>query len=344
MKKQFFTKGIRIFVFLIFILNYFESSGQDLHYSQFYNSPQNHNPALTGVFNGDHRVMISIRDQWRFVPVPWFTFSGAYDRQFYLKNNSKHFIGAGVNLNHDRQGDSKLNLTSLNFSGSYHRVLHPNHIVSGGLVLGFASRGFNTEFLTWDKQWSGDAFNAQLPSGELFENLERIYFFETGLGLNYRYQLSSRTNVDLGVSGLHMIPPTAAFYNTEDTKLPRRFTLTAVGNLKVTEQVDVQLNFMQQYQGEYEETILGGLGKLYLSQKKGNEIQIHAGLGYRTAGSLFPVIAVQYNNYYASISFDFDSSELNRILSSSRGGPEIHFRYIIANVKPLNTFKVCPIY
>ena len=53
--------------------------GQDLHYSQFYNSPQNINPALTGVFNVDHRYMVSMRDQWRFVPVPWFTMSGAYD-------------------------------------------------------------------------------------------------------------------------------------------------------------------------------------------------------------------------------------------------------------------------
>ena len=64
----------------------------------------------------------------------WFTLSGAYDRKFYVLKGDHHFIGAGASLNHDRQGDSKLNLTSLTVNGAYHRILAPEHIVSAGPV------------------------------------------------------------------------------------------------------------------------------------------------------------------------------------------------------------------
>jgi len=318
--------------------------GQDLHFSQFYNSPQNINPALTGVFNGDHRIMVSMRDQWRFVPVPWFTLSGAYDRKYYVLKGDHHFLGGGISLNHDRQGDSKLNLTSLNVNGAYHRILNAHNIISGGLALGFSSRGFNSTLLTWDKQWNGEVFNSNLPTGESFSNLERINFLETGLGINYRYQKNQRTYVDAGVSAIHLLKPNAAFYNQDVANLPRRITMSATGQIRVIQSLDIQLQVMQQFQGPYKETIFGGLGKIYLSEKRGKEIQLHAGIGYRTAQSLIPIMAIQFNNIYAGLSYDVDTNNFNDIVNSNKGGPEIHVRYIIANVKPMKEFKACPIY
>ena len=236
MKAQNLT---RILILGIFLISFLKINAQDLHYSQFYNSPQNINPALTGVFKGDHRFTISMRDQWRFVPVPWFTLSGSYDRQYYFPKNDKHFLGLGAFFNHDRQGDSKLNLSTLNLSGSYHRILTPNHIVSAGLTLGFSSRGFNSQTLTWDKQWDGDIFNGSLPSGESFSDLERINFLESGVGFNYRYQKDSRTNVDLGISSLHLLRPKQSFYGADSVKLPRRVSISAIGNIKIVNSFDI---------------------------------------------------------------------------------------------------------
>ena len=42
--------------------------------------------------------------------------------------------------------------------------------------------------------------------------------------------------------------------------------------------------------------------------------------------------------------FDVDNNEFNRLLNSNKGGPEVHVRYIITNVKPVNEHKACPIY
>jgi type IX secretion system PorP/SprF family membrane protein len=338
-------KNISFLTLLMILTFIFRINAQDLHYSQFYNSPQNINPALTGVFNGDHRFVASLRDQWRFVPVPWFTLSGAYDRKLYLLKGNEHFLGGGVSLNHDRQGDGRLNLTSLNVNGAYHRILAPNHIVSGGLQIGFASRGFNSQTLTWDKQWSVDnGFSPNAPTGESFGDFERINFFETGLGLNYRYQQNARTFADLGLSALHLFKPNNAFYGSDIANLPQRVSVSLVGQVKVIDILDIQLHGLHQVQGEYNETLLGGLGKIYISEKRGKEIQLHLGVGYRTAGSLYPTAAIQYNNIYASFSYDIDNNDFNKTVQSNRGGPEIHVRYIIANVKPLKVVKVCPIY
>lgn len=332
-------------VLILSLFTIFEVCAQDLHYSQFYNSPQNLNPANTGNFRGDHRFIGSFRDQWRFVPVPWFTFSATYDaKNFSLLKGNRHFIGYGAYLNHDRQGDGVLNLSTVAAQGAYHYFLHPQHMVSGGLSVGISSRGFNSETLTWDSQWNGDNYDPSRPSGEIFDGFERINFLDMGMGLNYKYQRSERTNIDLGVGGIHLFMPEQKFDNRNTAKLPVRWSFSAIGNVKLISALDLQLHALYQSQGVYDETVFGGLGKIYISHKKGNETQLHLGLGYRTSGSLIPKIALQYNNYYASFSYDSDRTGFNNTLGILRGGPEFHFKYTIMNVPALRDFKVCPIY
>jgi type IX secretion system PorP/SprF family membrane protein len=318
------------------------AKSQDIHYSQFYNAPQTVNPSLTGVFNGDHRFTLSYRDQWRFVPVPWTTFSGAYDKNIIPYNSDKIFYGLGFNLNYDRQGDSRLNLFNIGINGAMHALLNKSNILSVGVGLGFANRGFDTKLLRWDKQWNGDIFDTGLSSQEAFENTERVGYLETGLGVNYRYQKSARTHIDLGVSALHLVEPDVSFYGDKPTKLPRRYSLTGVGNFKLTDRFDLQLHALHQIQTTYNETVLGGLGKLYLNQQRGKELQLHFGLGYRTSASFIPTVALQYNNWYAGFNLDVDKTSYNKTLNTSRGAYELHLRYIIKNVRPFR-FKNCPI-
>jgi type IX secretion system PorP/SprF family membrane protein len=332
--------NFHLIVAFIFCLS--DAFGQDLHYSQFYNSPLNLNPAQTGIFNGDKRFNLSFRDQWRFVPVAWTTFSLAYDFKKYLADD-KHFLGLGGNLNYDRQGDSKLTLTGLNLAGSYTRSLNSSNLLSGGLMLGVNGRGYNTTNLTWDKQWNGVAFNSGINSGEKFD-VRRVILFELASGLNYRYQRSERTKVDIGIGAYHLHQPTTTFYNSPNEELPLHMTYSLIGSMELMKNLDIQINGLHQAQEEYKETIIGGLAKLYINQKRGKETQVHVGLGYRTAGSIIPTFAVQFNEWYGSFSYDLDNNNFNDISSSNRGGPEFHLRYIIKNVRPLSTRKNCPIY
>jgi hypothetical protein len=42
-----------------------EGKGQDIHFSQYYASPLSLNPANTGNYDGDWRLMNSYRQQWK---------------------------------------------------------------------------------------------------------------------------------------------------------------------------------------------------------------------------------------------------------------------------------------
>ncbi len=325
-----------------FLLCSFFMKAQDLHYSQFYNSPLNLNPSHVGLFNGDKRFNLSFRDQWRFVPVAWTTFSLAYDFKHYLKSDN-NFLGFGANLNYDRQGDSKLTLTGLNVGASYNRVINPKNLLSGGLMIGLNGRGYNATNLTWDKQWNGVAFNSSLGSGENFD-VRRVLLFELATGLNYRYQVSERTKVDAGIGAYHLHQPSTTFYDVPKESLPLHMTYSLIGSVQLMKSLDLQVTGMYQAQEEYNETLIGALAKIYVNHKRGKETQFHVGLGYRTAGSLIPTFAVQYNEWYGSFSYDLDNNGFNDITTVRRGGPEFHLRYIIKKVQALNTRKNCPIY
>lgn len=334
------TKRIKLSIVLMALA--FVVKSQDLHYSQFYNSPLNLNPANTGIFNGDKRVIMSVRDQWRFVPVPWFTMSGSYDFKI-TPDKEKIFYGLGVNFNYDKQGDSKLVLAGLNVSGSLTYILNKSNLITFGALIGGARRGFSPTNLTWDKQWNGSTFDPNAGSGENFD-VEALNFVETGAGINYRMQKSSRTKLDVGIGAYHLYQPTTDFYNADDKKLPMHLTFSGIGSVKLSRYFDLELNAMHQQQDEYGETLLGVLGKVYLNSKRGKNTQVHAGVGYRTSGSWIPTLALEYKQWFVSVSYDVDNTEINNFLNSNKGGPEVHLRYIIKNVKPMNQRKICPIY
>ncbi len=331
------------FIILIIFLSKFEAKTQDIHYSQFYNSPLNINPALTGIFNGDVRIMGSLRDQWRSVPVPYTTFSGGYDMKYLPKKSDKYFLGFGGIFNYDQAGDSKLTITDLNLSGSYTYLLNKKNLLTAGLMLGVASEGFTPGGLTWSTQWTGAAFDPNLGSQEGFDRKERFSYLETGVGINYRFQAdSSRTYANIGAGFFHLNQPVSSFIDLGDPNLPLRTSLNAVINIQVAKPVDIQIHGLAQFQGPYSEMVFGGLAKFHLSQKPGKQFRIDAGAQYRTSGSIAPTLAFKYNGYYLGLSYDINLSPFNDQFNR-KSGPEVHFRYIITNVKAIN-HKPCPVY
>jgi len=321
--------------------------GQDLHYSQFYNEPLLYNPALTGIFNGDHRFMFSFRDQARNIPVPYLSFTGSYDRKIYPKKADKGFFGLGGYINYDKQGDSNLRLINVNISGSYSYVLNDHNILSLGALVGIANRAFDPIQLTWDSQWDTqtNSFNQNLPTGENF-NFENFNYLETALGLNYRWQSSDRTKVDIGAGFYHITQPNTTFSTGTDEKLPLRMSLYGIGSMALTDKLDVQIDVLHQIQETYRQFQFGGYLNFYLNQARGKNRQFRVGAGYKTTGEvLYAKAGFEINQLFVAASYDIDMSQFGRNDVGSPGkGPEVHIRYIIKKVKPQGRFKICPIF
>src|SRR6187551_1298687 len=91
---------------LIAVLNLtfaFSVQSQDLHLSQFYETPLMRNPALAGIFTGDVRVQVAYRNQWQSLGVPFQTsiVSGEYKMPV---GRADDFLTVGINSFYDVAG------------------------------------------------------------------------------------------------------------------------------------------------------------------------------------------------------------------------------------------------
>ena len=71
---------------------------QDIHFSQFYMSPLNLNPALTGIMNCNMRVSSNYRNQWSSVlkADAFKTYNVSYDQKIPVARAD--YFGLGVTL------------------------------------------------------------------------------------------------------------------------------------------------------------------------------------------------------------------------------------------------------
>ena len=81
--------------------------GQELHFSQFHESPLNLNPANTGHFIGDWRISNNYRRQWSPLGDPFVTASIAYDQPLNIYG---HQVGVGAAVFTDRSGMAGLSV------------------------------------------------------------------------------------------------------------------------------------------------------------------------------------------------------------------------------------------
>src|SRR5262245_34526848 len=102
----------RLLLAHLFTLIALAISAQDIHFSQFGNSPANLNPALTGVFAGDLRFIANYRSQWKSVPVDYRTLSAAFDSKLFHKAFGKSsYLGYGLVFNNDVAGDAQIGIS-----------------------------------------------------------------------------------------------------------------------------------------------------------------------------------------------------------------------------------------
>ncbi len=329
---------------------------QDIHYSQFYNAPLNINPALTGVYRGDIRFMGNLRNQWRAVPVDYFSFTAAADMKFYPRGDKNGLFAGGLHFNYDQAGFSKLSLAQLGLSGSYIHRLSNYAFLSLGAQISGNQRGFKIDDLTFDNNFDPDrgVYDPARPSNENFSNTNNFYF-DFGAGINLRFQslhsgelvdrLEKRNKIDVGVAFYHLNRPDQSFFEDTKSKLFMRVSPYVSGTAKVSGNLDLVGNLTGQFQGPYAE-ILGMLGlKIHMDRTPGKQFALQPGVGYRFddfGDAYFPGIELFYNNWQAGFTYDVNVSKF-KVATNRRGGPEFSIRYIISKPKPLPQFKICPL-
>ena len=328
---------------------------QDIHWSQFNNSPLNLSPGLTGVHRGDIRFSGNYRNQWRNVPVNYMTFSAGVDKKFFNKKDENGFFAGGLLFDYDRAGDSKLSWTKIGLNGSYTRGLDLKNFLTFGAQIAFNQRAFKTEDLRFDNQWGGDLFDPTRGTGENFKNTTKV-FGDFSAGVNYHFQAqtpygirekkSDRNRLDLGVAYFHINQPKISFYEQDDKNLAGRWTVYGNAVLALADKLDLALLALGQFQGPHQEIVLGAGGRIHLKQdaygNRDQEVALQIGLSYRLDDAWIPNLELHYGPWLFGVSYDITTSDWINA-NNRRGGPEFSVIHIITKPKAPN-YKACQLF
>ncbi len=320
------TTLVKYHFVVITLMICFAVNGQDLHFSQFYETPLVRNPALAGLFEGDVRVQMVYRNQWASVTTPYQTGSLNGEYKFGV-GKGDDFVTAGLQVLWDKAGSVALTTTHLLPAVNYHKSLSAdkNRYLSLGFIGGWISRRLDRSKVTTNNQYDGFGYNGSLPDGETF--VANYSYFDAGVGMSYNASIGENkdNNFYVGLAYHHFNKPTNGFYQ-QLQHLPKWVgsagLRTAIGELTyVTLNADVSI------QGVFKEYIGGAMFSRRIGDAEVPDYTIHAGAYLRWQDAIIPVVKLDYNPFSIAFSYDMNISQL-RTVSQGRGGFELSISYI----------------
>src|SRR5829696_6162392 len=316
------------------------ANSQDIHFSQFFEAPLLRNPSLAGIFSGDYRVQAVYRDQWNSVTTAYKTVSlnGEYKMPV---GNANDFLTVGLQMLQDRAGTISWVSTHVLPAVNYHKSLSNERTsyLSIGFMGGWVQKRFDRTKMTTNSMYDG------FGDGE--PNLQPQYsYWDAAAGMSYNAQLNSNpeNSFYVGLAYHHFNRPKNSFYRDPTIELTPKTDISAGIRFSVTEGSYVTLQANQSMQGEFNETMIGGMYGMKLGPEQENSIYtLHAGAFLRMNDALIPVVKVDYNPFSFSLSYDVNISKL-KTSSYGRGGFELGVSYVGFTNRDNSTLNavVCP--
>ncbi len=297
-------------------------SAQDLHFSQFFNSPLTTNPANTGFLpDADYRIGGNYRNQWSSImTVPYKTSSLFADAQVFRDKLETGWLGIGGVILNDVAGSGSLRSTKVYGSIAYHQQLGLSSLVSAGFNVGWANKRIDASKLKFPDQFDGKFFDNPVTAVVLTNT--SVSYMDVQAGMNYAYFPQENVYINAGYSVHHINRPKETFFNdnTNQGRIPMRHIGFINAQLKVNERVIINPNIYFTTQAKSTELMLGMNGNYNLSEY--GEKQLIGGLYYRLGDAIAPMVGVEVNNLRITYSYDATLSSLNKF-NNYRGASEI---------------------
>jgi type IX secretion system PorP/SprF family membrane protein len=295
---------------------------QDLHFSQFFNSPLSTNPANTGFIpDGDYRLGANFRDQWSSImAVPYKTMSAFGDVQLMKNREETGWVGVGGMMLRDVAGSGNLTSTKLYGSVAYHQMLGYSSLLSLGFNAGVANKRINTANLKFPDQFDGHFFDNKLPTTVMLDR-NNISYLDLQVGMNYAYFPTDKVYLNTGLSVHHINKPRETFFESSDVsnKVPRRYIGFLNASIMVNDQWIVNPNVYYTRQANSSE-LVGGLNAHYNLSGDGDYV-LMGGLYYRHKEAVIPMLGLGYKDYTFTFTYDATLSSLKNY-NNTRGAFE----------------------
>lgn len=297
-------------------------AAQDLHFSQFMNSPLVTNPANTGFMpEGDYRLGINYRNQWSSImAVPYKTMSAFADAQVVQRENS--WMGIGGVILRDVAGSGNLTSTKVYGSVAYHQLIGYGSLLSMGFNVGIANKRINTTNLTFPSQWNGEFFDSHNIGQAPQLDRTNISYLDIQAGINYAYFPDENTYFNAGFSTMHINRARETFFGEKvdvDNRIPMRHTAFINGSFKLNDQWIVNPNSYFSLQAKSYEWLIG-MNAHYNLSGDGTNVLI-GGLYYRSSDAFIPMVGLGHKDMVFTFTYDATVSTL-RNYNNSRGAYE----------------------
>jgi len=322
-------------------------NAQDIHFSQFYSSPLNLNPALTGAFNCDQRLIVNYRNQWAAVIAAnaYNTGSASYDRRIPV--GKADFFGAGVSLYTDVAGSTRFGTTQAKVSFAYSKKIggrrQVGHYLSLGADGGLSQRKISATDARWPTQVTNGEFDNTKP-GEAILNPDFMYADMSG-GLMWFSTFGPRKFISGGVALHHLNQANVSFLGRQEALLSR-LTVHAGGEYPLNSKVSLRPDLIYMSQGPHKQInagtsvrfAMGPTGSRYGQDELGQYFQIGlwARVGNKVEGGLHSDAIVLVSRfefdqgYSIGFSYDYNISQLSAA-AAGNGSFELSFQYLICN-------------
>ena len=298
-------------------------SAQDRQLTQFYSSPLQLNPALTGNFDGKYRVGVNYRDQWRGIleqPYQTFSFGGDLRIEPFKTNFNKDRIGVGLLLNRDIVNGIDFSTTQIALSGAYHKSLNLNNTqyLSVGFQAGLNQRNINYETLSLQDQWNGiDGYS--FPTREKLPD-NNFSYTDFTIGVNYSISADKNTAFFIGGAIHHFNKPNVSFYQLPSPPNPLfpRYSVHVASQFPINSENTIFMSprILLDLQGPHFSANAGTDFKIQIDKTLGTALHLGSWLrpvrndGNFSIDAAIFMVGLEYNNILFGASYDLNLPNL----------------------------------
>jgi type IX secretion system PorP/SprF family membrane protein len=301
--------------------------GQDIHFSQFYETSILRNPALTGIFSGDYKAGVNYRSQWGNISVPFQTVMGSAELRIPVNVDAGDYLSVGLATTFDKAGTISFNSLQVFPALNYNKAIEDAHqsYLSAGFTAGYVQRSIDPSKVTTSEQLLTGIYNGGIATGENF-TANKLTYVDVGAGLSFNSSIGPENNVNyyLGVSSFHINRPRQTF-NKNDAFL--RTNMKWNGNAGFQTRFDSRLGMTlhgnYSRQGPYTETLVGGLVSFRTYDANVNtSFTLYLGAFYRFGDAVIPTVKLDYRTCSFTLSYDVTLTKLTQTLGNT-GGVEV---------------------
>ena len=302
---------------------------QDIHFSQFYETPLLRNPALAGVFTGDYRIQTTFRDQWYSFDNAYRTgsLSGEYK---WAVGQTNDFLTTAMEILYDKAGTAALTTTEAMPALNYHKSLSNNKAayLAVGFMGGLVEKTIDLSKVTTNSQYNGTAYDPALPNGETIRT-PNIHYLDGALGISFNttFGEDNKNTMYAGASYYHLNRPKNSFYQNPTIELDPKVVFSAGVKASINDYTWFSIQADHYQQGPSHETIAGATVSYRLGDDPDNPNYIfNLGTYLRWGDAIIPVIKLESNAFTVGLSYDINISTL-ATASENRGGFELSLSY-----------------